>query len=200
MDIDDLRVRHAFCTESVVVDSRRIAYENQRVRRTHPNNSAEVTAAYAGWSIAPCPSTRIGFPPRRGRFEHQLLGRTGREIRNNAIDGDSPTGDHDAGLTGRDELGRRAGSARGANDFQRSRHLADIAVVADRQYDRCGYVVGSAAKQWHVGWLAHVPNRRAGIACGFPELCIVAEHVVQPADDLESRVDCGKYRGAPVGW
>ena len=91
-----------------------------------------------------------------------------------------------------------AGVARGPHELERRRHLPDGAVVADGQHDRRGDVVDVAVEERHLGRLAHVPDRGRGGGRGDAKLAIVAEHLVQSADDLEPRGDRVEHRGAPV--
>ena len=117
--------------------------------------------------------------------QHELFGRSGREVGDHAIDRNAPAGDHDPGLSGGYEPRVRAARIRRANELQRDGHLPHGAVVPDEQQRRRGDVVDRAREERHVGRLAHVPDFTAVLASDRGKVFVLAEHVVQAADDVE---------------
>ena len=99
------------------------------------------------------------------------------------------TSDHDSGLSGGREFRPRARRRCGTREFQHHGHFADRAIVAHREQHGRLDAVHVTREERNVGRFAHVANRNSGGARGGGKLRIVAEHVVQAADDLEFGVD-----------
>jgi hypothetical protein len=129
--------------------------------------------------------------------EDERFGRAGREIGDDAIDRYAPAGDHDPGLSGRDERGAAPGTFRCGTQFQRDGHLTDGAVIADEQQGRRRHLVHRAREERRFRRFANVPNPRAAVLRRAFELLVLAEHVVKSAHDLEFGVDGIEDLGTP---
>ena len=99
-------------------------------------------------------------------------------------------GDRDSGLSRGEEPRVEPALFRCACQFERSGHLSDRAVAADRQDDARVDTVGVPREESRRRRRANVPDRRPSPLRRGGKLGILAEELVQAADDLEAGFEC----------
>ena len=121
----------------------------------------------------------------RARLQHHALDGAGREVRDDAVDGDAVALDEDAGLARRDERRVQALLARVFVEFPGGGHLPDRAVGADGRDDGGVHAVRDAVRDADVRRrLPDVPELAAVFGRETRELRVVLEEVVEPGVDV----------------
>ncbi len=106
--------------------------------------------------------------------------RAGSVVGNDAVDDDTPVGDGDAGLAGRDDSGVKAAFPRRVANFERCGHLPRRAVGPDGRDDCRVHVAGGPRCHGQVfGRLAQVVQFSAVFRGEAGELIVVSQEVVQ---------------------
>ena len=141
------------------------------------------------------------LPAAGGPLDDQLLRSAGQEVRDDGVDGDSPTCDCDSGLAGRHEDGLQASPPRGQVELDGHGLLADGAVRADREHDLRRHSQVLAGRDVEVGrWFAQVPELDAVPLGQRRELLVLADELVQPALDVEAGADRALQQLPPCRW
>src|SRR5689334_6553509 len=118
-------------------------------------------------------------------LEHQALCRAGNEVGDHRVNRNAPAFDHDSGLAGGDEAGAEPGSIQVFRELELGRHLADVTIGADGEYDVGLYLLCCTGGNWQVaGWLSEIEDLApAGPGLGGQQ-GIVTEERVESAPEI----------------
>ena len=132
-------------------------------------------------------------------LEHELLRSAGDEIGRHRVHRDAPSFDEDPRLPRGDEAGAVAAAHQRVSQLELRRHLAHVAVAADREddigIDLSGAAVGDRQGR---GRLARVEDADAARPGEAPQLGVVSEEGMEAAPDLETLRDRALQPAAPL--
>ena len=133
-----------------------------------------------------------------GSIEHDFLDHARGEIADQAIDGETIIGDHNAGLAGGEEGAIESAFARFTIQFEGRSHFASGAIAANEQDGVTARAmwgeVGDALFFWGT---THIPDGHVMAGGGGADFLIIREKDVQAADDIETGLDGGEQLPAP---
>ena len=120
-----------------------------------------------------------------GSLHDKVFGCSGGEVRDDFINGYTPSGNHDPRLAGGYEHGSMTPAAEHRIDFQCGRHLADVAITSDGQDDSGRQGMGAGVSNpVAVGCASCVPDSHAALGRDRRQFVVVVQERVQPVDDI----------------
>lgn len=115
--------------------------------------------------------------------EDEFFGGAVDEVGDDGVDGSSVAFDHDAGLSGGDELGVFAPGFEVVGEFDGDDHFSDGAVLADGVESVAGFVEAFGFGDFVFVVFADVPEMGAGVLGGGGDFGVIGEVFVESGDD-----------------